>query len=252
MSVLAVIPARYGSTRLPAKPLLRDTGKFLIQHVYERVQAARRIDQVVVATDHEAIAEAVRIFGGQVQMTSPDCPSGTDRVAEVARNLPGPDDQIILNVQGDEPELEPDILDRLVQRLAGETRCRMATLAAPFPPQVDPADPNRVKVVLNQRREALYFSRALIPYAREAPQPGRDPAACLLHLGVYAYRRAFLLEYSGWEATRLERLEKLEQLRALEHGEPIAVEIVQQALQGVDTPEDYRAFVQRAARHERP
>ncbi len=248
MSVLAVIPARYASTRFPGKPLAADTGKYLIQHVCERVADAKRIDACIVATDDERIAEAVRSFGGRVEMTSADHPNGTDRIAEVAERLGGADDDIILNVQGDEPEIDPGYLDRLVTRLeADSSRC--ATLACPFLPPADPRDPNCVKVVLDQSKRALYFSRSLIPYRRDDAGPP-EPAAMthgrwLLHLGVYAYRRTFLLQLAGWRPSALERAEKLEQLRVLEHGQTMAVEIVEQSCAGIDTPQDYEEFVKR-------
>ena len=241
MSVLAVVPARFASTRFPGKPLANDTGKYLIQHVYERVTAAERIDECVVATDDERIVEAVRSFGGNVEMTWADHPSGTDRIAEVVQRRGGCDHEIIVNVQGDEPELEPTYLDRLVA-LLGNSTCPMATLACPFPEGCDPRDPNCVKVVLNQVGEALYFSRSLIPYEPDADAGGER---WLLHLGVYAYRRAFLMEYSQWPPTALERAEKLEQLRALEHGCAIGVAVVERACVGIDTPQDYQEFVKR-------
>jgi len=246
MDVLAVIPARYASTRFPGKPLARQTGKYLIQHVCERVAAAGLVRRRIVATDDERIAAAVREFGGEAVMTRPDHPSGTDRIAEVVRGLPGSPDDIILNVQGDEPEIEPEYLDRLVERLAGEPHdeCPVATLACPFPPDGDPRDPNCVKVVANLAGRALYFSRARIPYPRDGDGDG-TPDRCLLHLGVYAYRRACLLQLAAWKPGELEQVEKLEQLRVLEHGLALAVEIVPQASVGIDTPEDYARFVAR-------
>jgi 3-deoxy-manno-octulosonate cytidylyltransferase (CMP-KDO synthetase) len=246
MDVVAVIPARYASTRFPGKPLARQTGQYLIQHVCERVAAARRIGRCIVATDDDRIAAAVREFGGQAVMTRPDHPSGTDRIAEVVRGLPGAPDDIILNVQGDEPEIEPAYLDRLVERLAAEPAddCPAATLACPFPEGADPRDPNCVKVVTNLAGRALYFSRSRIPYSRDG---GGDtaPGRCLLHLGVYAYRRALLLQLAAWKPGELEQIEKLEQLRVLEHGLALAVEIVAQATVGIDTPQDYARFVAR-------
>lgn len=241
MQVVAIIPARYGSSRFPGKPLARDTGKYLVQHVYEQVCDARRIDQCIVATDDARIFDAVVSFGGQAMMTHADHPSGTDRLAEVARRTDGSPDDLILNVQGDEPEIDPHALDQLVARMDAEPDCPCGTLACPFPADADPADPNRVKVVCDQRRRALYFSRAVIPYPRDA----RADAAWQLHLGVYAYRRAFLLDFATWPPGTLERVEKLEQLRILENGHPIAVELVREAFAGVDTPEDYAAFVTR-------
>jgi len=248
MDVIAIIPARYASTRFPGKPLANETGKPLIQHVYERVAQARRARRCIVATDDERIAAAVRSFGGDAVMTRPDHPSGTDRIAEVVRGLPGGDNDIIVNVQGDEPELEPEYLDRLTERLAREPgECPIATLACPFPADADPRDPNAVKVVVNSAGRALYFSRALIPYPRDAGAAGR-PAACLLHLGVYAYRRSFLLKLAAWPPGVLEQVEKLEQLRVLERGVALAVEIVEHASVGIDTPRDYEQFVARQRR----
>jgi len=248
MNVAAIIPARYGSSRFPGKPLAKKTGKFLIQHVCERVAAARRIQRCIVATDDERIVEAVHSFGGEAVMTRPDHPSGTDRIAEVVREMPGEPDDIIVNVQGDEPEIEPGYLDRLVDRLAAESpeEVPAATLASPFPPGSDPRDPNSNKVVLDRAGRALYFSRALIPYPRDESEAG-DGGPWLLHLGVYAYRRAFLLEFAQWEASPLERVEKLEQLRVLEYGRALAVDVVERACVGIDTPEDYERFVARVA-----
>ena len=243
MQAVALIPARFGSTRFPGKLLANQTGKFLIQHVYEQVAAARRVERCIVATDDKRIVEAVRSFGGDVAMTRSDHPTGTDRIAEVVRGLDGTPEDIILNVQGDEPEINPASLDRLIERLADEPGCPTATLACPFPPEADPRDPNCVKVVCNRQQMALYFSRALIPYRRDAG--AADDSEWLLHLGVYAYRRAFLLEYASWEPSPLERMERLEQLRVLDHGCGMAVAIVPQARAGVNTPEDYEQFVAR-------
>ena len=246
MTVTAIIPARYGSTRFPGKPLARDTGKFLIQHVYERVAAADRVDICLVATDDERIVAAVQEFGGTAVRTRSDHPCGTDRVAEVVASRGGAADDLILNVQGDEPEIEPDVLNHLVERMQASAECACGTLACSFPADADPGDPNRVKVVCDLRGEALYFSRARIPCPRAA-SAAEVGGAWLLHLGVYAYRRAFLLEYAQWPATPLERVEHLEQLRVLERGRRMAVVVVERALSGVDTPEDYAAFVARQA-----
>jgi 3-deoxy-manno-octulosonate cytidylyltransferase (CMP-KDO synthetase) len=246
MQVVAIIPARFGSTRFPGKPLAKQTGKYLIQHVYEQVIAARRVNRCIVATDDDRIVEAVRSFGGEATMTRADHASGTDRLAEVVRGLDGTPDDIILNVQGDEPELEPAHLDRLVECLVADGACPVATLAAPFPPTADPRDPNCVKVVCNRRGQALYFSRALIPWPRE-PQAAADDHDWLLHLGIYAYRRAFLLDFASWQTSPLERIERLEQLRVLDNGYAMAVTVVQHACVGIDTPKDYEQFV---ARHQ--
>jgi len=244
MHVVAIIPARFGSTRFPGKPLANQTGKFLIQHVYEQVIAAHRVGRCIVATDDERIVDAVRSFGGEATMTHADHVSGTDRIAEVVRGLDGTPDDIILNVQGDEPEIEPAYLDRLVERLVADPACAVATLACPFPPGSDPRDPNCVKVVCDRRERALYFSRALIPYAHESDAASGD-AEWLLHLGVYAYRRPFLLDFATWETSALERIERLEQLRVLDNGHAMGVTIVQHACAGIDTPEDYERFVAR-------
>ncbi|MGD8451277.1 MAG: 3-deoxy-manno-octulosonate cytidylyltransferase [Phycisphaerae bacterium] len=244
MDVVAIIPARYASTRFPGKPLANKTGKYLIQHVYECVIAARRIGRCLVATDDERIADAVRSFGGEVAMTRADHASGTDRITEVVRGQPGEPGDIIVNVQGDEPDIDPDHLDRLIERLEAEPQCPVGTLACPFSPPADPRDPNCVKVVRNQAGQALYFSRSLIPYARDAGGE-LTPSHWLLHLGVYAYCRAFLLEFASWAPSPLECMEKLEQLRVLDHGRLMAVEVVEQAGTGVDTPEDYERFVAR-------
>jgi 3-deoxy-manno-octulosonate cytidylyltransferase (CMP-KDO synthetase) len=249
MQVVAIIPARFGSTRFPGKPLANQTGKFLIQHVCEQVTAAEKVGRCIVATDDQRIVDAVRSFGGQAAMTRADHVSGTDRIAEVVGGLDGNPDDVILNVQGDEPEIEPDYLDRLIERMVAEPTCPTATLACPFPPEVDPRDPNCVKVVCDRRQMALYFSRALIPHPRES-DTGTDVEQWLLHLGVYAYRRAFLLDFAGWETSALERIERLEQLRVLDYGHTMAVAIVPHGCVGIDTPEDYEQFVARRAARE--
>ena len=241
MTAAAVIPARWASVRFPAKVLARDTGRYLIQHVCEAALAARSIQRVFVAADDRRIVEAVESFGCEAVMTRTDHASGTDRVAEVAQNL---DADIVVNVQGDEPEIDPAAIDRLVSRLETPD-CRMATLACPFAavPGGDPADPNAVKVVIDARGRAMYFSRACIPCARDGAYVGGSGP--LLHLGTYAYRREFLLRLAALEPTPLEQTERLEQLRALEHGYDIFVTVVERAVVGIDTPEDYAAFVKR-------
>ena len=242
MTAAAVIPARFASSRLPGKPLLKDTGKYLIQHVYEQVSRADRVSTVIVATDDERIASAVASFGGRAAMTRADHPSGTDRVAEVAAGL---DADIILNVQGDEPEIEPDSISKMVDLLSKRDAPPIATLACPFATDADPANPNSVKVVFNQRGRAMYFSRALVPYPRDAGGKVTNPGAWHLHVGIYGYRRDTLLELAKLAPSPLEQTEKLEQLRFLEHGYAIAVGVVERAAIGIDTPEDYEAFVKR-------
>lgn len=242
MKAIAVIPARYASVRLPGKPLLRATGKFLIQHVYEQATKAATISRVVVATDDQRIYDAVKSFGGEAAMTRADHPSGTDRVAEVAA---GTDADVIVNVQGDEPELEPAGIDHLVRLMETNADAPIGTLACPFAINSNPADPNVVKVVVDQRGRAMYFSRALIPFHRDAGGRVETPSNWLLHLGIYAYRREFLLTLAKLPPTQLEKMEKLEQLRVLEHGYPLVVGVVRKAAIGIDTPEDYAAFVER-------
>jgi 3-deoxy-manno-octulosonate cytidylyltransferase (CMP-KDO synthetase) len=241
MRIVIVIPARYASSRLPAKPLLRETGKYLIQHVYERA-CASRADDVIVATDDERIARAVDSFGGRFRMTRDDHPSGTDRVAEVAAGL---DAEIIVNLQGDEPLIEPATLDLLSDLLRHDAQADMATLAVPIATLEQWRDPNCVKLVRDHQGRALYFSRSPIPYVRDgAPDFRMQPPMFLQHLGLYAYRRAFLLELAQQPPEPLEQFEKLEQLRVLALGKAIQVGVIAHAGQGVDTPEDYARFVQ--------
>lgn len=245
---LAVIPARFASSRFPGKPLADRTGKPMIQHVVEQVTQARTIERTIVATDDQRIFDAVTAFGGEAIMTRSDHPNGTTRIAEVADLLPGSPSDIIVNVQGDEPEIEPRIIDALVQSLERQPApelggCAMATLAARFGANEDASNPNIVKVVATQTGEALYFSRSLIPFDRDQQKlPDAQP---LRHIGMYAYRRAFLLKYVTLPETPLERAERLEQLRALEHGHRIALAVVQSNSHGIDTPQQYEAFVQR-------
>jgi 3-deoxy-manno-octulosonate cytidylyltransferase (CMP-KDO synthetase) len=248
MKTAIVIPSRYASSRLPGKPLLRQTGKYLVQHVYERACRATRADAVVVATDDPRIVSAVESFGGHVVRTRRDHPSGTDRVAEVAQQL---DADLVLNLQGDEPLIDPAALDLLFDLLLGHPEADMATLAAPLASLDQWQDPSCVKVVCDGAGRALYFSRSPIPYVRDGrPDFGLRPARFLLHVGLYAYRRPFLLRLAALPPEPLEQLEKLEQLRALALGHPIQVGVVERAGFGVDTYEDYERFVE-AYRHSR-
>lgn len=237
--VTVVIPARFASTRFPGKVLADLTGKPLIQHVYEQAQRASRVDRVLVATDDEHICEVVRGFGGEAVLTRADHPNGTSRIAEAAADIEG---EFIVNVQGDEPEIDPAIIDCAVDCLQASPDCVMSTLAAPFSLDEDPADPNIVKVVVDQSGRALLFSRAAIPHHR-----GRAAMEYLKHVGMYVYRRDFLRTYVSLEPTPLEQTEHLEQLRVLEHGHDIAVAIVNAKHHGIDTPEQYEAFVARQA-----
>jgi 3-deoxy-manno-octulosonate cytidylyltransferase (CMP-KDO synthetase) len=240
MKTAVVIPARYASSRLPGKPLLRETGKYLVQHVYERACQAQGVDLVVVATDDSRIASAVEGFGGCVEMTCRDHASGTDRVAEVAHRL---DADCIVNVQGDEPLIEPSSIEMLI-RLLTEGAADMATLAAPLQSVEQWRNPNCVKVVCDAAGQALYFSRSPIPFVRDGqPDFAARPPRFLQHLGIYAYRRRFLLTLADLPPHPLEQLEKLEQLRVLAHGRRIQVGVVGCSTPGVDTYDDYRRFV---------
>jgi 3-deoxy-manno-octulosonate cytidylyltransferase (CMP-KDO synthetase) len=241
MKVAVVIPARFASTRLPGKPLLRQTGKYLIQHVYEQACRARKVNRVVVATDDARIQAAVEGFGGRSVLTRSDHPSGTDRVAEVARDL---DADVIINVQGDEPLIDPATIDLLADLLERDGDTDMATLAVPIASLEQWRNPNCVKVVCDDAGRALYFSRSPIPFVRDGqPDFSVEPPRFLQHLGLYAYRRPFLLRLAALPPAPLEQLEKLEQLRVLALGYRIQVIIVRHASVGVDTPEDYERFV---------
>jgi 3-deoxy-manno-octulosonate cytidylyltransferase (CMP-KDO synthetase) len=240
MSAVVIIPARYASVRLPGKPLLAETGLPLIVHVVRAVEGAKVVDRVVVATDDERIADVVRDAGAEAVMTRADHTCGTDRLAETVELLHLTDDDIVVNVQGDEPDIPPALVDELVSLLTA-TGCPMATLCTPMHPD-HAADPNKVKVVFSDAGKALYFSRATIPYQRD---PAGPEAKYYLHIGIYAYRASFLKTFSRLPAAKLEQVEKLEQLRALENDYPIAVKVVQYDGVGIDTPEDYAAFVAR-------
>jgi 3-deoxy-manno-octulosonate cytidylyltransferase (CMP-KDO synthetase) len=242
--VVAVIPARLASTRLPRKVLLDRTGMPLIQHVWRGVRASGAIGRILIATDDEEVAAAVRDFGGEAVMTSPACASGTDRVAEAARLCP--EAQIIVNVQGDEPEMSPVPLNALVHGMLARPQAEMGTVAVPWPDSLDPTDPGSVKVVLDGNGDALYFSRSPIPCYRGQPPAGAP--RYLRHVGLYAYRPAFLQEFAAWAPSPLEQAEGLEQLRALEHGRRIAVFVTEYEGREVNTPEDYETFVERIRR----
>lgn len=239
MDVAAVLPARYASSRFPGKLLARETGKYLIQHVYEQVCRARSIQSVIVATDDDRIGKACDEFGAPWVMTRSDHPSGTDRIAEASSSIRA---DVIVNVQGDEPEIEPANLDILTGLLKKHASADMATLAAPFAPQEEVANPNVVKVVMSKWGQALYFSRSVVPFHRD--KDSEEPAY-FKHLGVYAYRREMLMQFAQLKPTPLEQAEKLEQLRALEYGYAIALGIVEHVAAGIDTAEQYEAFVKR-------
>lgn len=234
-SVVLVIPARWGSTRFPGKMLHPLAGKPLLQHVWERSSQARRIARVLIATDDRRIAEAASCFGAEVIMTSPDHPSGTDRIAEVASRLRSATH--FINVQGDEPLMDPKLVDTLAETLLRDPATLMVTAATSFRNRHDATDPNCVKVVTNTRGDALYFSRSPIPFHRDTSDRKSDVTP-LLHLGIYGYRRDILRKLVRLEPTPLELCEKLEQLRALEHGIPIRVIRTNHRGVGVDTLAD--------------
>jgi 3-deoxy-manno-octulosonate cytidylyltransferase (CMP-KDO synthetase) len=273
MKVVAVIPARYSSTRFAGKVLAKDTGKFLIQHTYERACMAKLPEKVIIAADDEKVVTAARTFGAECVLTSPDHQSGTDRIAEAIADM---DVEIIVNLQGDEPEIDPVNIDYLAKMLMDNPDCPMATLAAEFQNAKQVSDPNIVKVIVSssvaraafgvQRwhglpargrdhgqdghatqyevGRAIYFSRSPIPYDREKAGIG-DPRQYLRHIGIYAYRKKFLLEITALPQTPLEKIEKLEQLRAIENGFSILVGKVKHTCDGIDTPEQYAEFVKR-------
>lgn len=244
MKVVAVIPARYGSTRFEGKPLADLLGKPMIQHVYEGVCQSKQVHEVIVATDDLRILEAVQGFGGKGVMTSPAHSTGTDRVAEVARKLRA---EIIVNVQGDEPLIKGSIIDKGIRPLLIDETLPMSTLMTRIEKVKDYLNPHVVKVVVNKDGFALYFSRSPIPFPRDlhmerllSKTPGTPilPKRVYKHIGVYVYRRSFLLKFSKMKPTPLEKLEKLEQLRVLENGYPIKVTAVDYEPLAVDTPED--------------
>lgn len=240
---LLVIPARRRSTRLPNKMLLRETGKTVLQHTYEAACQAKVPRNIIIATDDEEIAVETRKFGAQVAMTSPECPSGTDRVAEVVRGIPGA--EIIVNLQGDEPEIDLMAIDRLAMLLIENPTASMATLATPIRSREALEDPACVKVVFDSRGQAMYFSRSPIPHPREWNEAllTAKPAVFYQHIGIYAYRRDLLLRFASLPVGQTEQIEKLEQLRILEQGETILISEIAQATRGIDTPADYADFV---------
>jgi len=241
VKILACIPARYGSTRFPAKVLAKDTGKFLIQHTWERACLAKLPEKVIIAADDERIADAAKSFGAECILTSPEHRSGTDRIAEAVRNM---DVEIVVNLQADEPEIDPENIDYLTQLLIKTQNYAMATLAADFQSPGQIANPDIVKVITDCNDRAIYFSRSAIPYDREKSGIGQVQHY-LRHVGIYAYRKKFLLKITASPQTPLEKIEKLEQLRAIELDLPILVGKVQHICDGIDTPQQYAEFVKR-------
>ena len=256
MKVLAVIPARYGSTRFAGKVLAKDTGKFLIQHTYERACLAGLPDRVIIAADDERVIAAADSFGAECVLTSVEHKSGTDRIAEAISKIQNSkfkiqNSDIVLNLQADEPEIDPENIDYLAELLIKTQNSKlktqnygMATLAADFQNAEQIADPNIVKVITDCNNKAIYFSRAPIPYSREKSGVG-NVQQYLRHIGIYAYRKEFLLKITALPQTPLEKIEKLEQLRAIENGFDILVGKVEHTCDGIDTPEQYAEFVSR-------
>ena len=232
---VGIIPARWGSTRFPGKALHVIAGKPLLQHVWERCRRARKLDQLIIATDDFRIAEAAFDWGAEVAMTSANHASGTDRIAEVAAKLK--QFAHIINIQGDEPLIDPKLIDRFVRALQRDRKLEMITAAHPFANPREAESPHQVKVVLNQKDEALYFSRAAIPFDRDRSAGTRY----FRHQGIYGYTRKLLLQFVRWKTSPLERAEALEQLRALENGVKIQVVMTGSGSPGVDTPEDAEA-----------
>ncbi len=244
MKIVVVIPARYGSSRFAGKVLAKETGKYLVQHTYERAVCAKSVDQVLVATDDKRVMDACAEFDGGCVMTSISHQSGTDRIAEAVVEL---DVDIIVNLQADEPEIDPNYIDRVAGLLADNSDTGMATLLAPFEKPDDVANPNIVKCITDKDGKAIYFSRSVLPYDRQASGAG-DIGDYKRHLGIYAYRKDFLMDYTEMEPSFLEQTEKLEQLRAIENGHTILTAMVEKAWDGIDTEEQYRAFVERMAK----
>ena len=234
MKVICVIPARFASTRLPGKPLALIAGKPMIQHVYTKACQAKLPEEVIVATDDQKVADVVKSFGGEVIMTSSTHTSGTDRLAEVALNYPDVD--VIVNVQGDEPMITPQVIDALAEAFIKDEKLTMATLKTLMDPE-EYDNPNVVKVVTDLHDYALYFSRSLLPYPRKKTEDFK----AYKHIGIYAYRRDFLLQYAALEPTCLEQIESLEQLRVLENGFKIKVLNTDFHGIGIDTQEDLEA-----------
>lgn len=246
MPIVGILPARLFSTRLARKPLLSETGKTLIQHTWEAASSAASLDEIVVAVDCQELADVVASFGGRYELTG-NHPSGTDRIAEVARRS-FPDAEIIVNIQGDEPEIDPAHIDSAVAALQAHPGWQMTTLVTPLTEPEMLSSPNVVKAVCAADGRALYFSRSIVPFVRDLTIEQvfeQEQSPWKHHIGLYAYRRDFLLHLTQLPPSPLEQLEKLEQLRALENGANIGTVEVAKSAPGIDTPEDYRHFVLR-------
>jgi 3-deoxy-manno-octulosonate cytidylyltransferase (CMP-KDO synthetase) len=238
---LGIIPARWGSTRFPGKPLHFIAGKPLLRHVWERCQHAKKLDGLIVATDDMRVAKAAFDWGAEVAVTSPKHRSGTDRVAEVARHAKN--FEFVINIQGDEPLIDPRLIDNLVEKLQSGRKIDIVTAAHPFQNPAEAESPHQNKVVLDRNNCALYFSRSVIPY------PAKPSGFCYLrHQGIYGFRRHALLQFVKWKPSPLEQAESLEQLRALENGVKVHVLVTRHGSPGVDTPADAKALEQKLAR----
>jgi 3-deoxy-manno-octulosonate cytidylyltransferase (CMP-KDO synthetase) len=255
---VGIIPARWGSTRFPGKPLHLIGGKPLLQRVWERCRQARKLDLVVIATDDMRIANTAFDWGAEVALTSPRHASGTDRIAEVARKTK--EFAYVVNIQGDEPIIDPGLIDKLIEKLDSDRKIALVTAAHPFANAADVSSPNQVKVVVDLSGRALYFSRAAIPFSRSggfpaADQPkgrfGNRPALFLRHQGIYGFRRDTLLQFVKWKPSPLERTESLEQLRALENGVTVHVLVTRHGSPGVDTPREAKALERKLAHAKR-
>jgi 3-deoxy-manno-octulosonate cytidylyltransferase (CMP-KDO synthetase) len=242
---VGIIPARWASTRFPGKPLHLIANKALLRHVWERCRRAKKLDELIIATDDMRIARAAFDWGAEVAMTSPKHQSGTDRIAEVARKARRFD--LIINIQGDEPLLEPALLDRFVDELRSNRKIDIVTAAHPFDSAAEASSPHQVKVIVDLHGDALYFSRYAIPF----PRNRAATIKYLRHQGVYGFRRKTLLDFVRWKPTPLERAESLEQLRALENGVKVHVLVTKHGSPGVDTPVDAKALEQKLARAKR-
>ena len=239
---VGIIPARWASTRFPGKLLYPIAGKPLLRHVWDRCKAARKLDSVIIAADDMRIADAAFQWGAEVALTSPDHQSGTDRVAEVARKAK--QFGLIVNIQGDEPLIDPRLIDKVVEQVRHDRRIDIVTAANPFETPAEASSPHQVKVVVDLRGNALYFSRFAIPFVRSRSAPVKY----LRHQGIYGFRRKALLQFVRWKPTPLERAESLEQLRALENGVKVHVLVTRHGSPGVDTLADAKALEQKLAR----
>src|ERR1700730_5073974 len=242
---VAIIPARWGSTRFPGKPLYPIAGKPLLQHVLERCYCATKLDSVIIATDDMRIANAAFDWGAEVALTSPKHKSGTDRIAEIVRR--SKEFASIINIQGDEPLVDPRLIDKLVEKLQRDRKIDIVTAAHPFSNAAEASSPHQVKVTVDLGGKALYFSSSAIPFPRDRSVPVKY----LRHQGIYGFRRKTLLQFVKWKPTPLERAESLEQLRALENGVKVHVLVTKHGSPGVDTPQDAIALEQKLVRAKR-